>query len=87
MRMFFSTKGLNINAVTIKTDWYMITLSFQVHDWLLNLIGMNDPKKEAAASRKKYMYDFKKEVLEWRIKLRRERSVCVPYTFRVYVLV
>ena len=83
--MFFSTKGMNINAATIKTDWYMITLSFQVHDWLLNLIGMNDPKTEAAVSRKKY--DFKEEVRAWRIKLRRERSVCVPYTFCVYVLV
>jgi len=32
---------------------------------------MNDPKEDAGVSRKRY--DFKEEVLAWRIKLRRER--------------
>ncbi|XP_078356075.1 uncharacterized protein LOC144640893 [Oculina patagonica] len=56
-------------------DWLRIFRNLgklsKVRDWLLELIGMNDPKTEAAVSRKKY--DFKEEVLAWRIKLRKER--------------
>ncbi|XP_068748512.1 uncharacterized protein [Montipora capricornis] len=56
-------------------DWRRIFRNLgkltNVRDWLLKLIGMRDPKTEAAVSRKKY--DFKEEVLAWRIKLRKER--------------
>ena len=47
------------------------SLSFKVRSWFLSMIGVQNPKKEAVESRRKY--DFGDEVLAWRIKLRKER--------------
>ena len=51
----------------------LIVILLQVRNWLFTTIGLQNPKEEAIECRRKY--DFRDEVLAWRIKLRKERQV------------
>lgn len=63
---------INNQIDSIQSNWFQqLLLALKVRKWLFSLIGLANPKDEAAESRPKY--DFADEVLAWRIKLRKEK--------------
>ncbi|KAK2548974.1 hypothetical protein P5673_030723 [Acropora cervicornis] len=60
----------------VAMDWLRIFRNLEnlskVRNWLFSIIGLKNPKDEAADSQRKY--DFQDEILAWRIKLRKEKS-------------